>query len=401
MPVETATHEACEQSLEKLLRYCRNESWAGYDPYDALRSPLAHAFGRSGKLARTILIQAIKRAPINLRPLLGIKKALNPKAIALAARAICLLAKQGGTRLNPVQMNSAEDLKRDFDFLTDSLGKLRNSSYDEACWGYNFDWQSRAFYAPRGTPNVVCTVFAAQAHLDRFKAYQDEQALEIAKSSGRFLLDVLNRTESSEGHCFSYTPLDRSQVHNVNLLAAELLARLYSVEQESEYLEAAERAVGYTIARQREDGSWLYGESRSQGWIDSFHTGFILVSLKNIIRHLGANHWQSSLHRGYEFYRDRFFLADSTPKYYHDKLYPVDVHAAAQAVITFVEMKDLMPEASLKATRAVEWAIKQMQDPAGFFYFQRQRLYTIKIPYMRWGQAWMLYALSLYYTEVR
>ena len=223
----------------------------------------------------------------------------------------------------------------------------------------------------------------------------------MAKSSGRFLLDVLNRAQSAEGHCFSYTPIDDSRVHNVNLLAAELLARLFSVERRSEYFEAAERAVRYTISRQRDDGSWPYGESPAQQWIDSFHTGFILVSLKNIIRYSGVNDWQSSLLRGYEFYRERFFLADSTPKYYHDKLYPVDVHAAAQAVITFVEMKDVMPEASLKATRAVEWAIREMQDPAGYFYFQRQRFYTIKIPYMRWGQTWMLYALSLYYTEVR
>ncbi|HJQ67978.1 MAG TPA: hypothetical protein VKA70_03340 [Blastocatellia bacterium] len=373
----------------------------GYDPYDALKSPLARAVGRSGKLARTVMIQAVKRAPVNPRPLLGIKKDLNPKAIALAARALALLIKNSGISLNQSRMNSAQELKSDFDFLMMTLGKLRSRRHEQACWGYNFDWQSRAFFAPRDTPNVVCTVFAAQAHLDQFEATQEEQALDVAKSSARFLLDALNRTESREGHCFSYTPLDRSRVHNVNLLAAELLARLYGIERAGEYFDAASRATSYTVARQHDDGSWPYGEAGSQQWIDSFHTGFIIVSLKNIIRDLGVNDWRQSLTSGYEFYRDRFFLADSTPKYYHDKLYPVDAHAAAQAVITFVETQDVMPEASLKATRAVEWAIREMQDPAGYFYFQRQRFYTIKIPYMRWAQAWMLYALSLYYTGVR
>ena len=170
-------------------------------------------------------------------------------------------------------------------------------------------------------------------------------------------------------------------------------------EKRDEYFEAARRAAAFTVARQRADGAWFYGESKSQQWIDSFHTGFLIVSLKNIIKWLGLNDWKSSLFRGYEFYKDRFFLADFTPKYYHDRLHPVDIHAAAQAVITFVEMKDLMPEASLKAARAAQWAIERMQDPTGFFYFQRQRFYTIKIPYMRWGQTWMLYALSLYYTR--
>jgi hypothetical protein len=65
-------------------------------------------------------------------------------------------------------------------------------------------------------------------------------------------------------------------------------------------------------------------------------------------------------------------------------------------VITFVEMADLMPAANEMSESSVSWAIKNMQDPAGFFYFQRHRFYAIKTPFMRWAQAWMLYALSLY-----
>jgi hypothetical protein len=62
-------------------------------------------------------------------------------------------------------------------------------------------------------------------------------------------------------------------------------------------------------------------------------------------------------------------------------------------------MTDLMPNANEMASRAVKWAINNLQDRAGFFYFQRHRFYTIKIPYMRWAQAWMLYALSLYLSK--
>ena len=103
--------------------------------------------------------------------------------------------------------------------------------------------------------------------------------------------------------------------------------------------------------------------------------------------------------RGYQFYEKRFFLADGRPGYYHDRLYPHDVHSAAQGVITFVELTDLMPNAKSMASRVVRWAIKELQDPAGFFYFQKHPLYTIKTPYMRWAQAWMLYALSLYLSR--
>jgi hypothetical protein len=68
-------------------------------------------------------------------------------------------------------------------------------------------------------------------------------------------------------------------------------------------------------------------------------------------------------------------------------------------VVTFTELIDLMPSAREQARRAVEWATRNLQDSAGFFYFQRQRFYTIRTPHIRWAQAWMLYALSLYLSR--
>ncbi len=399
MTIEIAIETNCERALGRLLRYCRNEGWAGYDPYDALNSPLIKALALNSKTLRTIATQLNKRSPVNFRPLLGIRKALNPKGVALAARALILLSRgQGRDPLARVQLSPAaelaEGLETDITYLLSKLDELRSGAYGEACWGYNFDWQSRAFFAPRGTPNVVSTVAAAHAFLDWHDATADERAFEVACSSCRFLLDRINRASDGDAFCFSYTPLDHSRVHNVNLLAAELLARMFAKDGREEYRDAAVCALRYTVARQRQDGSWRYGEDRSQEWIDSFHTGFVLVSLKNISAYLGLTDLRPSLGAGYEFYTKRFFLADSTPGYYHDHLYPVDVHSAAQAIITFVEVTDLMPNARKMADRAAAWAIDNLQDPAGFFHFQRRRLYTIRIPYMRWAQAWMLYALS-------
>ena len=398
-------NDDCEQALSSLLRYCRSEAWAGYDPYDGLNSRLAHSFPFNHKFTRTALTQLVKRSPFNLRPILGIKKELNPKGVAVAARALMLLADRDGCRLAfDVEENSeyqTDGLEADFNFLMNRLGSLRSAKYAEACWGYNFDWQSRAFFAPRGTPNVVCTVFAAHAYLDWYERTGSESVLEMATSGCRFLLDRLNRTKDGDGQCFSYTPLDHSRVHNVNLLAAELLARTFTKTGIDEYRDAAERAARFTLARQRRDGSWLYGEAESQSWIDSFHTGFALVSLKHLIEYLDSPGWRTALDAGYQFYEKHFFLADGTPGHYHDRLRPHDVHSAAQGVITFVEMTELMPNAKAMASRVVRWAIDKLQDPAGFFYFQRHRFYTIKTSYMRWAQAWMLYALSLYLSRNR
>ena len=102
----------------------------------------------------------------------------------------------------------------------------------------------------------------------------------------------------------------------------------------------------------------------------------------------------SSLRRGYAFWRERFFLADGWPKYYHDALYPADAHAAATAIITLLELQEIDPGALSLAEKIAAWAIRNLRDGRGFFYYQRRRFYTVRTPYMRWTEGWMLYALG-------
>ena len=46
------------------------------------------------------------------------------------------------------------------------------------------------------------------------------------------------------------------------------------------------------------------------------------------------------------------------------------------------------------AQNVAAWTIRNLRDSRGFFYYQRRRFYTVRKPYMRWTQAWMLYALA-------
>jgi len=71
------------------------------------------------------------------------------------------------------------------------------------------------------------------------------------------------------------------------------------------------------------------------------------------------------------------------------------VHCVAQSIITLLELKDLHPENVTLAKRVFSWALANIRDDEGYFYHQKLPLGTIKIPYMRWGQAWMLVASSL------
>ena len=71
-----------------LWQWCRAQSFAGYDPYDALNSRLFQATPfKHSRLARLAWTQFHKRSPINFRPLVRIPRERNSKGIALFALA--------------------------------------------------------------------------------------------------------------------------------------------------------------------------------------------------------------------------------------------------------------------------------------------------------------------------
>ncbi len=265
-------------------------------------------------------------------------------------------------------------------------------------WGYNFDWQSRVLFARRDTPTIVPTAFAARAFLEGHQVFGDANYLATARSVCDFIVKDLPRTvETHEEVCFSYSLNSETRVYNASLLAAETLACVGSISGDIELAGIAVRATHYVVNRQREDGSWAYGSESSQDWIDSFHTAFLLSSLYRIVQHSATNEsegFSHSLNRGYEFWRSRFFLADGWPKYYDDALYPVDTHAAATAIATLADLNHSFGDALGVAERVAEWSLANLRDPSGYFYYQRRRFYTLRTPYMRWSQAWMLYGLA-------
>jgi len=375
-----------EQAFNDLFQWCRARDFAGHDPFDALNSRIFQAtpFARS-ETARLVWTQIIKRSPLNPRSLAGVPAEKNAKGIALFA----LSALANCRRSKTIE---AESEARD---LLEELISLQISGYSGAAWGYNFDWQSRHFFAARGTPMIVPTAFAARALFQAADTFRDERCLEIARSSCEFILYDLKRTVETEDEvCFSYSPIDHTCVFNASLLAAETLASVGALTGENDFCELAVRAARYVVKRQRSDGAWVYGAAANQAWVDNFHTGYVLQSLSRIMNSCPGAEFGDALERGYKFWRERFFLADGWPKYYDDALYPADTHTAAAAIVTLLEMRPLDSGALSLAEKVAAWLLNNMRDSSGFFYYQRKRFYTVRAPFMRWSQAWTTYALA-------
>jgi hypothetical protein len=381
---ENTTSPEVSQSFQRLFNYCQGESWRGFDPYDGLNAPWVKTLCPSGKLLRVLLIQFFKRSPLNLRKVLGIKREHNPKALGLFLSAVTKL----------YSLSGCEHYKQLSCRFFDLLLKNRSRSYSGACWGYNFDWQSRAFFLAAFTPTVVATSFIANALVDAYEVYGEERFLNIARSSCDFVLKDLNRTYGKQGFCFSYSPQDRSIIHNANILGARLLSRVAYFTGEEELKRIAADSVDFLISHQNPNGSWYYGPNEQHRWIDNFHTGFVLDCLSDCIHLIPRFDLLPCLNRGLQFYLDNFFLPDGTPKYYHQRVFPIDVHSCAQSIITLTKFSSSGDNVREMRDRVIRWTLSNMQDSRGCFYFQKRRFFTNRIVYMRWSQAWMLKALA-------
>jgi hypothetical protein len=376
------------QAFDELAAWCRARDYAGHDPFDALNSRLFQSTPlKRSRLARLAWTQAFKRSPVNLRRLARVPAGRNAKGTALFALAA----------LSRFRVLRTKEIEAEARALLDELIAARIETRRGAAWGYNFDWQGRAFFAPKGTPTVVPTAFAARALVEASRGLGDEKYLRLAGAACAFILSDLNRgDEASDEVCFSYSPLDRTRVFNASLLAAEALAAVGALAGEGELKREAARAARYVVRRQRADGSWAYGAQGFQSWSDNFHTAFVLTSLSRIIESCGdcRDEFLPSLVRGFDFWRANFFRADGFPKFTPTRDYPADAHSAGAALVALAELADLSPDALPLAVKIARWSLANLRDPRGFFYYQRRRTHTARTPYMRWSQAWMLYGLA-------
>jgi hypothetical protein len=384
--------EEVRHATLKLLDYCKENDWAGYDPYDTLNSKLFQAASfLNSRVPRLFLTQVLKRSPINIRGPLLIPRTQNAKAIALFLCALLKLSERG--------LGDHEDL---IQLMIKRLAALRSQGVPYWCWGYSFPWQTRDMgIVPRGTPNLVCTMFAASALLDFYEQRHDTQCLTMAVSAADYILNELYWDDGSGEVGFSYPlPSLRSQTHNSNFLAAALFCRVYKHTGEERFLDPALKVARFSAAKQLIDGSWYYGERLTQRWIDNFHTGYNLCALRSICRDVGTMEFESCMRRGFEFYCSNFFRADGAPRYFHDRTYPIDIHCVAQSIITLLAFRDLHSGSAQLAHAVLKYAMEHMRDDRGFFYYRVLRFCTIRTSYMRWSQAWMFLALSVYLCEL-
>lgn len=236
-------------------------------------------------------------------------------------------------------------------------------------------------------------------HLDAYDLLKEDKYLQVAESICRWIL-ALPRERTERGTCLSYLATKQSSIHNSNMLGAAMLSRAGKVTGNREYLGVSKDAMEYSSSRQLPDGSWYYGEASNQHWIDNFHTGYNLDSLKCYIESTGGTTYEENLWRGLKFFKENFFEESGRPKYYHNRLYPVDSQCASQAIETLTNCSEDDGSSLELALRVAKWTIVNMQDEDGHFYYRQYPWIKDQTPMLHWGQATTYKALTLLLSKI-
>lgn len=371
-----STGEAVATSLS-LLEQWRLRGGATYDPYDGLRTRLVSSPERLGRAGRLALVHLHKRSPVNLRPLFRIAPTRNAYGEGLFASARLLL-----WRLldDAVHRAHAEEGLRWLEGARVAGG-----------WTYPFDVQTKTFFYPRTTPNVVSTAFAANAFLDAAEATGEERWLDTALAAARMVARDL-WVEERGSAWFAYLPVEDKLIHNANLLGVRLCTRAGRMASDRELVDKAAAALSTTLGFQRDDGSFLYGEEPDVRWVDGHHTGFVVECLHDVRDVFDVS---GALERAAWYYAENLFGPDAEPLPAPGKPFPRDTIAGAQGIQTFAKLGDLR-----LAGRIAAW-MRGMRMRNGSYSYQRGKLHTKRVAYARWSDAPMALALATFADRAR
>jgi polysaccharide biosynthesis protein VpsJ len=392
LPPSSLSAEAVMQPLMKVFDYVRERNYEGVDLFDGLNSRIFKSLPiYKSRIFRLALIQLCKQSPWNFRSLIMVPDGFNPKGGALFLMGNLNLLRHTG---KAVYENEAyilyQRLKREC-----ILKGLHRA------WGYNFDWQARAFFVPKGTPNLVTSVYAGRAMLDYHQQFGDAEALEMSLGVAHFILDNMVKYEDERFLCFNYIPGKDAEVHNANLLGASYLAQTLQYMHRSEQETIRNKilkSVRFSMLDINPDGAWPYGTKPFHRWVDNFHTAFNIESLIYISNHLGTDELVPVLKQVIDYYLAHLFTEEGLPKYYNNQLYPIDIHVIAETIVLFQLLRKNGLIWDLERISQIETQLLQLigefQDEQGYFYYQKYQKRWNRIPYIRWGQAWMFFALS-------
>jgi hypothetical protein len=265
-------------------------------------------------------------------------------------------------------------------------------------WGYPYTWVTgRAVYPP-GTPFITVTPYCFDAFLEMYDITGEKRHLDTAAAIAQFAAYDLNETViSGDEAAAGYSPIDNSRVINAGTYRAALLLKAFKLFGTREYKEKAIKNINFVLNRQQPDGSWYYADNEL--FIDHFHTCLVLKNLYKAYLILEDEKILGAVKKGFDYYRGFLFRKDHTPihlaKVTNPKFRKIEMYDYAEGI-------SLGPLLNPDINGALDFSLELARHLIGTFQLKKGYFVTRvtslgtrnKVPYLRWPQAQLFYALT-------
>jgi len=362
-----------------------SENLRSFDPFDLQSEKLVIKL--SGFLPEKVLqvgLYPLKRFPLLYHPFITKKKAATSSALYASACWMMGWNVKAEKELGWLEAHAC-------------------AGYSGFCWGLPFDWMMRKdVIAKVGTPYSTIIIYMVDAFLRGYKITGNKKYLDIALSTANFFERDLTRT-FDDGHriCLSYSPLDDLRVINVNSYAAANLYTVYNYTKEENLRILADKLIQFVVSEQNPDGSWNYFSrlEKRENWIDSLHQCYIMENLFRCYLVNNDSKILNSVEKSLDFFIENFITKDGliskypiNQKFFMGTRYELMDIAESITLFSLLNLKEY-------ADNVLETLFGKFRIPGKpFFYSYLVGGKGTTTPFIRWGEAQVLYSLAFYQT---
>lgn len=284
----------------------------------------------------------------------------------------------------------------------DVLEQMRCPGYEDYCWGYPFDWETRNGCIEAGTPLITTVPYVYEAFSSVYQIDKDAKWRRIMASIAEHAFKSYRDIETSaDSATCGYTPApdDPGGVVNASAYRAFLLTRAALDFAEPRYAEVARRNVNFVLESQNADGSWPYSTDGHRAFVDHFHTCFVLKALAKIEQLTGDERCAGALELGVAYYVRMLFDARRLPKPFSRPprltVYRRELYDYAECINLALLLKGRFRELDTLLASAVTDLLARWQKRDGSFRTRELLVGWDDIPMHRWAQSQVFRSLCL------
>ena len=286
------------------------------------------------------------------------------------------------------------------------LERSRCSGYQEWCWGYPFDWETRHGTIRRGTPLITTTPYVYEAFREVHTVDGNSRWLAAMESIVRHATkDIEDYPYSETASTCSYTPFDKGGIINASAYRAAMLTWASVDFNETRYWDIAERNLNFVLETQRPDGSWPYSIEGERDFVDHFHTCFVLKALAKIDQVRPGDACRQAINKGIQYYLGNLLDEQKLPKPFSKAprmtVYRRELYDYAECINLCVLLRDRIEEMGSVLDHVIADLLARWVKSDGSFRSRELWLSWDNVPMHRWAQSQMFRSLSLFVLKER